>query len=91
MQKIKSFGVISVAKTSTIIGVLFGVLTIPISLVTARTSGTGVSGLPWEVLSPFHLFLIVGTAAVLGFVYGVVGTLAYNLVARWTGGIEVEL
>ena len=91
MQRIKSFGVISVGKTSTIIGALFGVLAVPISVVTERSSGTGVSGIPWEVLSPFHLFLIIGIAAMLGLVYGVVGALAYNFVARWTGGIEVEV
>ena len=29
--------------------------------------------------------------AVMGFVSGVIGALLYNLVAKWVGGIEVEV
>jgi len=29
--------------------------------------------------------------AVMGFVFGVIGASVYNLVAKWIGGIEVEI
>ncbi len=29
--------------------------------------------------------------AVMGFIFGVIGAAIYNLVARWIGGIEVEV
>jgi len=90
MQTVKSFGVASVAKTFTIIWAIFGVLTIPITWITNRTtSGSPALDLSW--FSPFHLLLIIGIAALLGLFYGAVGAVVYNLVARWTGGIKVEL
>ena len=89
MPAIKSLGVASVAKTCGIIGAIFGVLTIPISLMTAGPSSG--SDIAWRVyLSPLHLLIVVGTATVLGVFHGTIGALAYNFVARWTGGIEIE-
>ena len=38
----------------------------------------------------FALFMPVIYAA-LGFVFGALGALIYNLVAKWIGGIEVEV
>ena len=29
--------------------------------------------------------------AILGFIFGVIGAALYNLIARWIGGIEVEV
>ena len=93
MQTVKSFGVMSVAKTFTIISAIFGVLAIPVGLITERTtSGSVAPEVSWQAyLTPMHLVIIIGTAAVLGFLYGAIGALVYNLVARWTGGIQVEL
>lgn len=90
MPAIKSLGVASVAKTFAIIGAIFGVLAIPISLITARTSGA--ADISWRVyLNPLHLLLIIGSPTLLGLFYGTIGALAYNFVARRTGGIEIEL
>ena len=90
MPAIKSLGVASVAKTCGIIGAIFGVLAIPTSFTTARPSSG--SDIGWHVyLSPLHLLIVVGTPTVLGVFYGTIGALAYNFVARWTGGIGIEL
>jgi len=91
MQTVKSFGVVSVAKTFAIIGAIFGVLAIPTAWITERTS-SAASDWSWQVyLNPLHLLIIIGTAAVLGFFYGAIGAAVYNLVARWSGGIQIEL
>jgi len=90
MQTVKSVGVISIAKMSGIIGAMFGVLVIPITWVTDRMF-IGSTGSALSYWSPLHSALIVGESAVLWFVYGVIGAIVYNVVAKWTGGIEVEL
>lgn len=58
---------------------------------TAKALGTSV---PW----PLMLGLGVGFVILLpliygciGFVAGIIGSLAYNLIASWIGGFEVEL
>jgi hypothetical protein len=38
----------------------------------------------------FALFMPV-LYAVMGFVFGVVGAFIYNVIAKWVGGIEVEV
>jgi len=38
----------------------------------------------------FMLFLPI-LYAVMGFIMGVIGAFIYNVVARWVGGIEVEI
>lgn len=38
----------------------------------------------------FALFMPV-LYAVIGFIFGVIGALIYNLAAKWVGGIEVEV
>lgn len=91
MQTVKSFGVLSVAKTFAIIGALFGVLAIPISWITMHAAGAPDDTSWHVVLTPIHLLMIIGTDAVVGLFYGAVGAAVYNLVARWTGGIQLEL
>jgi hypothetical protein len=38
----------------------------------------------------FALFMPV-LYAVMGFVFGVIGAFIYNVIAKWVGGIEVEV
>jgi membrane protease YdiL (CAAX protease family) len=83
MQTVKSFGVLSVVKTFGIIGAVFGLLAIPIGAIAAKGDTS--------FFQPLHLPVLIGSGALLGFIYGAVGAVVYNLVARWTGGIEVEL
>jgi len=40
--------------------------------------------LEWEIFLP----IIYG---VMAFIFGVIGAALYNLVARWIGGLEVEV
>jgi hypothetical protein len=90
VQTVKSVGIISVAKMSGIIGTIFGVLLVPITWIMDRMV-IGSSGPALSYWSPLHSLLIVVEAAVLWFVYGIVGAIVYNVVAKWMGGIEVEL
>ncbi len=93
MHIVKSVGVMSVAK---IMGLLYGcvaLLFVPFLLMFALVGSfagqdkvpfAGVFGVVLAVLMP----IIYG---VLGFVFGALGALLYNLFAHLVGGLELEL
>ena len=44
-----------------------------------------------SVLGPIVIILFPIAYGVLGFVMGAVGAALYNLIAKWIGGIEIEI
>lgn len=93
MKRIKSFGVIQTAKVVGIIYFLLGfVVLIPLWLVlTAMGPLMRESDTPFMPLTGTLLIMIPIFYGMLGFVITAVGCLIYNLIARWTGGIELEV
>jgi len=93
MHRIKSVGILSCAK---IFGVLYGcmgLIFIPFALIggifgmLSQQRGSAIGGialLALAVLAP----LVYGG---MGFLLGALTAWLYNLVARWVGGIELEL
>lgn len=93
MQRIKSVGILSCAK---MLGVLYGclgLLFIPFALIAglasmatqqANSAIGGAAMLAFGILAP----VIYGA---MGFVFGAIGAWIYNLVAKWLGGIEIQL
>ncbi len=93
MQRIKSVGVLSCAK---MLGVLYGcmgLLFIPFALIAglasmatqqANSAIGGAAMLALGIIAP----VIYGA---MGFVFGAIGAWIYNLVAKWLGGIEIQL
>jgi hypothetical protein len=97
-RRLKSISPLSLGK---ILGILFaciGLLLVPIFLLFALIA----PHLPHARANPgmgaFSLVFGLGMAVmipvfygVLGFLQGVIGAAIYNLLARWIGGIEVEV
>jgi len=94
MHVVKSVGVMSVAKIMGLVYGCLGLIFIPFFLI-AGLAGTfanhdksfplaGVVGLVIAILMP----LIYGG---MGFVFGAIGALIYNAVAKWVGGLELEI
>ena len=93
MRIVKSVGVLSAAK---ILGMLYGcigLIFVPFALIIALAGSVaggqnglfaGISGVVLAIFLP----LLYGA---FGFVGGLIAALLYNLVARWVGGVEVEL
>ena len=80
---------VSVLQAAKMFGVLYaimGLIIIPFFYVVARAvpSGSSPFGGVWLLLLP----ILYGC---LGFVVTAIAAAIYNLVARWIGGIEVEL
>ena len=74
-----------------IYGVMSLIIAVPVflfmSLAGAVGARTGAQALPVVFSGVFVIFLPV-LYAVLGFIGGVIAAFIYNLVAKWTGGIE---
>jgi len=99
MHRIRSVGVLSVAKISGLIHAAFGLLFVPIfllmglSLSIAGTQGGGQKlptffGPAFAVIMSIFMPIFYG---IMGFLIGAVGALLYNLIATWVGGIEMEV
>ena len=92
-RRIRRISPLQLGKMLALLYGIIGLLAIPIFLFLASVSAQ----LPAEQRGSF---LMMGTGAaifapilyaVMGFIIGVIGALIYNLVARWVGGIEVEV
>jgi hypothetical protein len=96
MQTIRSVGVLSVAKIMGAIYFVLGLLFVPFFLfVGAMTSMAGAHNSPFAALgaiSGIAMAVIVPIFyGVMGFVFGAIGALLYNLFAAWVGGIRINL
>jgi len=84
MVRIKSFGVLQTAKVVAVLYLLlFAVIGIPVGLGMALARSAPI-GFAMILLLPIGYGL-------LGFVLTAITCALYNLVAGWTGGIEVDL
>ena len=102
MHRIKSVGVMSVAKVMGLIYGALGLLIVPVFLVIGLASSMAVrqaqaatgANFP-AALGPVFAILMAIAAPIMyglmGFVMGAIGALIYNLIAGWIGGIEMEL
>jgi hypothetical protein len=103
MQTIKSVGVLSVAK---ILGFIYGTIAlifVPFILLFGLLGALGAMGAMAsnEHSNPFAAMGVIGVVLLslfipiiygaFGFVIGAIGALIYNLMAKWVGGIQIEL
>lgn len=96
MQKLRRVGPLSVGTTLAAIYAALGLLFLPFFIIAGvigalaeHTGGAEAAG-AGIVLAVFAVFLPV-FYGVFGFITGVIVGFLYNLIAGWTGGIEVEL
>lgn len=84
---------ISPLRAGIVLGVLYGLLGlifIPFFLLIA-VFGAKSGGAPAAFGSVFFAILFPLFYAVAGFIGGIIAAAIYNLVAKWTGGIEFEV
>ncbi len=94
MHMIKSVGILSCAKIVAAVQAAIGLIVMPffllIAMVGALASSRASDRLSSAVVVVFAAFLPI-LYAVVGFIMGAFAAWVYNLVARWIGGIELEL
>jgi len=92
-RRIKRIAPLQLGKMLAILYGIMGLLFIPFFLVMSAVSsqmppehrvGMMAFGIGFAIAAPFLY-------AAMGFVFGALGALIYNVVARWIGGVEVEV
>jgi hypothetical protein len=89
MKRIKSFGIYQTSKVVAII-LFFSslIFVIPFALMMKLAVGHNISGFPFG--GGAFIVLLPVFYGIMGFIMTAIGCLIYNLVAKWTGGIELE-
>lgn len=95
---VRKFGVLSVGK---IMGVVYALLGLILGIFTALFSimGSAIGMMNSDSSALFGgLFVGVGSIiflpllyGIIGFIFGLISALLYNVVARFVGGIEIEV
>jgi hypothetical protein len=92
-RRIKRFAPLQLGKIMALGYGIMGLLFCPVFLISSllashlpnqQRAGIMALGTGFAVLMPFFY-------AALGFIFGVVGAFIYNVLAKWVGGIEVEV
>ncbi len=92
MKEITKMEVLSVGKvyalTLAIVGFVAGIFVAIIGSAVSTFTRPGMFGTGFGIASIILLPVIYG---IIGFIAGIIGAAIYNLVAKWVGGIEIEL
>ena len=93
-MKLKSIGIISLAKiqalTLALVGFLMGVIYFLLGIIykILGLSNLGVSGI---LFGPLAIIIYPIFYGIIGFIGGAITAFLYNLIANWIGGVEIEL
>ncbi len=93
MHILKSVGVMSTAKILGLLYGLLGLIFVPFFLLLGGLGALiGQGNTPFNGIFFFvYAILIPVLYGVLGFIFGAVGAVLYNVIAKWVGGFELEL
>lgn len=87
MKRVKKFGVYQTAKVAAVICFLLtAVVFIPMFGIMSMISGSSDP----SPLVGFFVLLTPFKYGLFGFIFTAIGCLLYNLISKWTGGIELE-
>jgi hypothetical protein len=95
MKRIRRFDPV---KTATVLGVLYALVTavifIPLGLIFSLVGAnlpTDTGGFFFPAAGGIMFFLFPVIYGFVAFVFGIIGCAVYNLVAKWTGGIALDI
>ena len=83
---------ISPLRAAFIVALLYGAIPALFTLITL----TAMTWMPHLGASPNHSFVAMflwtpAIHAVLGFAYGLIGSVIYNIIAKWMGGLMLDI
>lgn len=92
MKRVKRFGVYQTSKVAAIIMFFIALIfMIPFALIGGIVGGLSGNHFPGFPLGGGFLFIVMPFFyGIIGFIMTALSCLIYNLIAKWTGGIELE-
>ena len=85
-------------KAGIVLGVLYallGCLIVPIFMIAGATAAAASrqagTSMPFAFLFGVGALFVPVLYGALGFIFGIIAAAIYNLVAKWTGGVELTL
>jgi hypothetical protein len=87
----KRLSYVSPLQVGKVLAVLYGLLSLiflPFFLLITFLAPTRRNGPPGFLFGGIFMVIFPFIYAVMGFVFGIIAAAIYNLVAKWTGGIE---
>lgn len=91
-KRVKRIGVAQTSLVAAIVMFFISLIfVIPMGLIVGAVGAVGgdFPGLPFSGIGFF--ILVPFLYAIMGFISTAIGCLVYNMVAKWTGGIEMEI
>lgn len=90
MKRVKSFGDYQTSKVAAIIMFCVSLLfIIPLAFISSFMGSMGFPGFPFG--GGLFFLIMPFLYGIMGFVMTAISCLIYNLISKWTGGIEVEI
>ena len=90
-KRLKKIAPVQLGKMLAVIYGLASLIFLPFFMLLAAFASMAVGGGSMPAKLDFRLFVPWLYAPIVGFITGLIGAYIYNLVARWIGGIEVEV
>ena len=81
-------------KAGIVLAILYGLLSlvvVPFLLLGLTFSQVGGKPQPTDLVGFGFVLLLPVLYGIAGFIFGMLGAAIYNLVAKWTGGLEFEV
>src|ERR1051325_2540763 len=92
MKRIKRFGIYQTAKVFAIIYfVVTAVILIPVALILTLTGSLTGGHSPGFPFGGVFFVIIPFIYGLIGFIFTAIGCAVYNLISKYTGGIELEV
>jgi len=99
MKEVKSIGIMSAAKVSAVLSAIWGFIAAvigiaflaPMAAYAGQAAGFAFAGPLMLGLGIASLIIVPILMAVIGFIMGAIGAFLYNVVAKYVGGVKLDL
>ena len=91
VMRLKSVGVMSLAKVMAILGIIGGFITGILWVFASKTPNATAPGSAIAILGWWSIIVLPFAYGLAYFLSGLIGGWLYNIVAGWIGGVELHL
>ena len=90
-MELKSIGIMSAAKVSAVLGLIYGVVMAIVILAGGSMAGVAGLGMMGAAMGAVGAVMAIVVGLIGGFISGAIGAFLYNIVAKYVGGVQLDL